>query len=140
MISDLRPDSVIKRPIFLPPRRPGYSIDFHPRAMNKPINCQVGLHHLPFKKILLDGIPHLYCIKCGQSMAEGLVTGTWSKDDINRLTLIKQKKYGNIGRRTPKQIVEDAIKRRQLEVNKKQRRENMERSIAQFVKERMLDE
>jgi hypothetical protein len=139
---NLNPSDVIKRPRFLTsPRRPGYDIEFHPRANNKPLDCQVGKHPILRRIIGPGGIPHLYCPKCGSSVAEGLHTGTWSKDDIQRLTKIKQgmysaEKYGKP--KTKKELMEEAWRKHQE--NRSQRRERMGASIEKFVHDRMLDQ
>ena len=138
----LNPNSVIKRPRFLTSiKRPGYDIDFHPRAWNKPLDCQVGRHPILRKIIGPGGIPHLYCPKCGSSVPEGLHTGTWSKDDVNRLGKIKQGMYSaqKYGRpRTKEEIMRDAWVK--FSESKGQRQERMAASIEKFVKERMLDQ
>jgi len=135
----LDPNSVIKRPRFLTStRRPGYDIDFHPRAFDKPLACQTGRHPALRRIIGPGGIPHLYCPKCGSSIGEGLHTGTWSKDDIDRLTKIKQGLYSAQKPRTKKEIMREAWEKHQASGS--QRKERMEASIERFVKERMLDE
>lgn len=136
----LDPNSVIKRPKFLmTSKRPGYNIDFHPRAFNKPLCCQVGRHPVLRRVIGPGGIPHLYCPKCGSSVGEGLYTGTWSKDDIKRLEQVKQSLYsGERKPRTKEEIMREAWERHQE--SRQQRSERMSASIEKFVRERMLDQ
>lgn len=135
----LNPNSVIKHPKFLTStRRPGYDIDFHPRANDKPLLCQVGRHPKLRRIIGPGGIPHLYCPKCGSSMGEGLHTGTWSRDDIDRLTKIKQGLYSAQQPRSKKEIMKEAWERHQESTGK--RKERMEASIEKFVHDRMIDQ
>jgi len=133
---------IIKRPVFLPEgRRPGYSIMHHPRAYNKPLLCQLGQHPIGRMKKILGpaGIPHMYCTACGSSMAEGLFKGTWSKQDIDKLTKIKASLWSAPKKpRTKKEMMETAW--RKHNETRQQRRDRMQASIAEYVHERLLDQ
>jgi len=110
--------------------RPGYNIQFHPRAFSKPIQCQVGHHSL--KPGVVNGVPCLVCSKCGSYIGKGIYEKTMTKHDIKKQALGIQRRTKP---RTKKEIIEEL-----WEKQEEDRRERMNRSIAKFVKDRMLDE
>jgi len=110
-------------------RRPGYSIQFHPRRFNKPLVCQSGVHQFS-TRFDERGVPMLVCSKCGAGIGKGLYEKTWTKGDIKKIAAIGERKP-----RTKRQIQEDALKR--LRADQKARRKRMHSSIAKFVKRRM---
>ena len=109
-------------------RRPGYRIQFHPRAFNPPLSCKMGLHKGLTTKIM-DGIPSLYCSKCGQYLYKHIVEKTYSRRDLE---LIEKVKDAKIKKKTRKEMLVDSWNK--LEIL---RRKNSEASIRKFVKQRM---
>ncbi len=111
----------------LNPHRPGHDIQYHPRAFRKPIHCQVGLHTFN-KKTLINGVVHLLCGKCGATISQGIYEKTVTKQDL-------QKEHDSRARqpRTQREILEESW--RKLE---EMRRENSDKSIAKYVKEKLL--
>lgn len=106
--------------------QPGYSIQYHSRAFNKPLSCQVG-HHQFVTKFTTQGVPYLICGKCGAGIAKGIYEKTWSKRDLERIGKIGVRKE-----RTKKQIYLDALKKRE-----EARQERINESIRRIVKKRM---
>ena len=109
---------------------PGYHIIRHPRAFNKPLSCQAGHHAL--KPGIVNGIPCLVCSKCGSYIGKGVYEKTMTKQDLKKQALGIQQRTKP---RTRKEIIEEL-----WEKQEEDRRERMNRSIAKFVKDRMLDE
>jgi len=61
--------------------RPGYNIQFHPRAFNKPPRCQAGIHKFN-DTVVLNGVPTLVCGGCGAQIGKGIYEKTWTQKDI----------------------------------------------------------
>ena len=110
-------------------RRPGYRIVHHPRAFNPPIYCKSGIHK-GLTTAIMDGIPSLYCTKCGQFLYKHIIEKTYSRRDFE---LIEKAKDEAIRKKTRKEMLEDSW--RKLEILRKK---NSDRSIRKFVKQRML--
>ena len=119
-------DPRTRRKILRRTKQPGYKIYRHPRIHNKPLRCQAGLHTL---RTLMDqnGVPQLYCIKCGAIIGKGIYERTWTKQDIRRIKESQIRKP-----RTNRQIMEEIWERRQMNT-----RERMNQSIKREVRERL---
>jgi len=109
-------------------RRPGYSIVHHRRAFDPPLSCKMGTHK-GLTTAMMDGIPSLYCTKCGQYLYKHIVEKTFSRRDLE---LIEKAKDEQIRKKTKKEIMEESWKK--LEILRKK---NSDRSIRKFVRQRM---
>jgi len=63
---------------------PGFRLETHPRRFNKPLTCRSGLHKGLITKVI-NGIPSLYCTKCGEYIGQGIHDKTWSKQEIHKI-------------------------------------------------------
>lgn len=109
-------------------KRPGYNIQFHRRAFSPPLSCKMGVHKGLTTK-MMDGIPSLYCTKCGQYLYKHIVEKTFSRRDLELIDKVKDEQ---IRKKTKKEMLEDSWKK--LEILRKK---NSDRSIRKFVRQRM---
>ena len=109
-------------------KRPGYSIVHHRRAFDPPLSCKMGAHKGLITK-MMDGIPSLYCTKCGQYLYKHIVEKTYSRRDLE---FIEKAKDEEVRIKSRKEMLEDSWKK--LEALRKK---NSDRSIRKFVKQRM---
>jgi len=75
----------------------------HPRAHNKPLKCKMGLHGDNWETMLVGGVPHLCCKKCGDIVAKQIHHGNVQDRDYRKLTGL-----GKYVPKTKKQMIEDA--------------------------------
>jgi len=73
----------------------------HPRIHNKPLKCKAGLHGNNWETVLIRGIPHLVCKKCGAMISKAVHEGQISETDHRKLT--------NVGKYKP-QTTEEMVK------------------------------
>lgn len=85
-------------------RQPGYTIQRHPRFLNPPLSCQMGVHKGLINKFI-GGVLHLYCTKCGRAIAQGIHDKTWTKNEIHK---IKQIKVGRGKPRTKEETLRES--------------------------------
>lgn len=139
MVND--PLGIIKRPSYtMQPKRPNYRLDYHPRAFSKPLGCRTGRHPPGKMKRIIgpDTLPYYYCTACGAGVPQGLFDRTWSRSDMNKLAVADRQQLLSGKKRTRKEIMEDAWRRHSQ--TEAQKRERMNQSIEQFVKDRMIGE
>jgi len=63
-------------------RRPGYKLVQHPRRYNKPLSCRAGLHKGLETRLNNQGIPILWCRKCGGQIGKTIYEGTATKREL----------------------------------------------------------
>jgi len=64
--------------------QPGYKIERHPRYNNKPLSCRSGIHKGLQTKVM-NGIPILWCSKCGEQIGKAIYERTATKQELTEM-------------------------------------------------------
>jgi len=84
-----------------------FKIIQHPRVHNKPLSCKSGLHK-GWKTVLVGGIPHLVCGKCGVLISKAIHEGQVADKDYRKLTGV-----GKYKEKTTKEMAKEIWEKQQ---------------------------
>jgi len=62
--------------------QPGYRIIRHPRRFDKPLSCRSGLHGNGLVTKFMNGVPILWCKKCGEHIGKAIYERTATKREL----------------------------------------------------------